>query len=814
MPRPPALSRTGVPSRAAALPLPTLLLPRLLLLGFAASGGLVACGGDPPHADDAGRLLRPELHPLTDAPMPSEIVDRLPVPEGLGKWTLTGREATTPVGSDGARIVAGAPGDEPAFLSVPGRFPIETTDLVRVRGVFPGQYRLTLQMSGPQGDPFRPPTIETRNDPGEQTLEFSLDKLLGRGGWFETLDLLLDGSSDAFEVRAIELVDAPEGLFLPRPGDPPDMLDLDNGRGRSGNGLTRDVPIVTRFPVEAAGDRLTFAVALAPRMRPWNGSPRVQVAIGPVGEPPRTRTIELEAERKTPLEWHESAIDLADWVGREVEARFEYLCESPQAGAAILAEVQVGRPRLDPPTVVLVSSDTHRADHVHASGSGVVLETPTLDGLAGRGVLFEQCWSSTNVTSPSHVAILTGVHPRDTRLVTNIDRLSPLARTAAEAFRDAGWATIAAVSVRHLGPRGTNLGQGFDRMLAPTSEPWPAQVPVDQLLEWIDEEQGKPLFVFLHLFDAHHPYEPPAEYDRRYYPADRDPYDPAQPAVEAQPGCMPMDFLQKGLRDLEYPRAQYRAEVSYLDAQLGRLFAVPRVDAGLIAVTADHGEILEKRGSYFNHGELYPDTLHVPLIVSGGALAKDLRGRRVKARVNQLDLGRTLLDLAGLGSVEFPGDNLLRALDEPVDAAPAHFSLSANGNSASIADGDWFLVLHLRKHKSTMPGDYEHDAVELFDLAHDPECLTDVHAENADVVEGLRGRLIEWLDAAPATSLSMKRVASQAELQQLQELGYATDAEVVGLEPWYEAAPRGKGADNGSERKGKRRRKGEQENDD
>ena len=435
------------------------------------------------------------------------------------------------------------------------------------------------------------------------------------------------------------------------------------------------------------------------------------------------------------------------------------------------------------PTTVLVSSDTHRADHVAAMGLGVELDTPSLDALAASGLLFERAWATTNVTSPSHVAMLTAIHPRDTRLVSNQDRLAEEAETIAEAYQAAGWRTLLVVSVRHLGPRGTNLGQGFDQVLAPTSSPWSAEVALETLERWIEEADGLPVFAFLHLFDAHHPYEPPPSHDRRYYPADRDPFDASQPAIEARRGSMPMDYWGR-LRDVEFPKAQYRAEVTYLDGVLGRLFARPRVAEGLIAFTSDHGEILEKAGSYFNHGELYPDTLHVPLVLGGAALPPEFRGTRAELLVSQLDLGRTLLDLSGLGGADLPGRNLLQQVTE--GSTGPLFALSAHGLSASITDGDWFLLLHLKDHQGTHAVPRKRHQVELFDLAADPDCLHDLAAEQPAQTAELREALIAWLDAASPAGLSKRRTSSAEELASLKAMGYATEEAVIEAEAWYE----------------------------
>ena len=742
---------------------------------------VAACGGDTELPPDAqGRLDRPTLHAKGE--LPGQLATVLPIPEGMGVWKLSGREATTPERVPGERMIALEPADEPALIHVPIQVHASDMDLVRVVGVFPDVFKVTVQFSGVKGEPVRPPTLGTRKGSGAQVLLFDVARSTGAERVFREMLLLLDGPAVPVEIHSIETINAPDSQFLAEPGSPPEMTDLDSGIGFSANGLAVGTPITCSFLVEHPNDRLSFTATLSPRVRIWEGKPRIRATVSD-GSDSLEVTLALEGVGKSKPRWQSQEVRLSEFVGKEVEVLFEYLCDSRTPGVAALAEVQVWRPRIAPPTVLYVSSDSHRADHIGASNLGVEIETPALDALAEGGLIFENCWSTTNVTSPSHVAMMTGIHPRDTRLVTNIDRLAPDALTLAEVYRDAGYATLAAVSVRHLGPRGTNLGQGFDRMLAPTSTPWDAEVPVDQLLTWMEQSEGKPLFMFLHLFDAHHPYAPPAAYDRKYYPEDRDPSDPALPRIEARPGAMPLDLLAGDIRDLEFPKAQYRAEVSYLDAELGRIFTHPRVAAGLIAVSADHGEILVKNGTYFNHGELYPDTLHVPLLIGGGAVPADLRGTRVRARVAQLDLPRTILDLSGLGAVEFPGRNLLGALETGESAAL--FALAAHGNSASLADDRWFLLLHLRDHLGSHPVLRVQHQIELFDLESDPECLVDVSADNPEVVSELRERLIKWLAESTPQGLSTKRVASAQELRALQELGYSTDAAVIEEEPWY-----------------------------
>ena len=593
------------------------------------------------------------------------------------------------------------------------------------------------------------------------------------------LRFLIKGPAQAFQLEGLDLVRIPNHMLLPSLGSEPELVHQGT-QSRPAYGLPPEVVATTTFTVGHASERISFATTIPTNFRPGPGQPRLEIELRGEGEPDET-TVALADDGAA---WHPTTIPLETFVGQRVTARFVYRCDHRRKGMCALADLRVWRPTDSPATTLLISSDTHRADHVAVSDLGVTLDTPVLDELATSGLLFEDAWATTNVTSPSHVAMLTGRHPRDTRLVSNQDRLVEEAHTVAEAFRDAGWRTLCAVSVRHLGPRGTNIGQGFDQIYSPLSDTPRAEVPIAVLRHWIEEADGSPVFAFLHLFDAHHPYQPPASHDRRYYPAGRDPFDPTEPAIDARRGSLPADYWGR-LRDVEFPKAQYRAEVTYLDGALGKLVELPRVRDGLIAFTSDHGEILEKAGTYFNHGELFPDTLHVPLILSGGALPEEFRARRFQGPISQLGLPRTLLDLSDLGHLDFPGDNLLAQV-EAGDGAEALFALSAHGKSASIRSEGWFLVLHLADHHSTLPEPRKQHQIELFDLNGDPDCLVDRSAQEPQRAAALRGRLVAWLQAADMSGLSRPRTSTAQELEELAALGYATAEETLSeSKPWY-----------------------------
>ena len=504
--------------------------------------------------------------------------------------------------------------------------------------------------------------------------------------------------------------------------------------------------------------RLAFDLFVAREMQGAPEHPRVAFSVS-LGEA-------ILAEREVPVgepeRWWSEVMPFelpADWDGRAVRVRVEPRVDSGATGTFYLAVASavIDRPLADPPTVVLVTSDTHRGDHLGAAAAGVPVLTPALDALAQRGVLFEDCFAPSHVTLPSHAALFTGTSPRDTAVINNATSLADDAPTLAEAFLEAGWLTAAAVSLDILTHDTSGLGQGFELLSAPTNTRR-GGATLDVALRWLDAAAGRPLFLWVHLADAHAPYDPPG--GAVGYPEGLDAFDGSRVPEGEVPLWLP------AVRDMEYVRALYRGEVTYLDGELARLLDHPRARGGIVAVTADHGEVLGRHGIWWRHRDLYPDTLHVPLVMAwpGGPA-----GARVGEPVELLDLGRTLLDRAGLGRVAFPGRDLTQPGPEE---APPRFALATNWRSASIQSGEWHLILHLlAPHR-----------VELYRRSRDPWCETDLALQEPERAGALRLELIAWLDRA-GPGWAGATSDDPAALERLAELGYADQLEDAEASP-------------------------------
>ena len=738
--------------------------------------------GGPTVGDGDGLYQRLDLAHVTPQPEPegSALVKSLIPRKSLEGWQGKASEKvkftrTKPLrkdyvegGSTEQRIPAVLlQGRGPKHVRLPGRFdPEEFTQVLVLMISFgrgPESVRVVLEQKG------RVATASTwlsiKGSEGfPQPIVFDVPDARRAGGVFDALRVEAKGNgADLVTINRIELMHQPVATFLPSPGSGGALVSI-AGEDRRGVALSSRAPLSATFEVPPDGE-LAFSYGLDERLRVYGEKPELRLTLEAEGLEPLQRAYTLESRKHDGANWHAERIDLTEWAGAVTTARFDLQVEGDHEGLAVVAEAAVSRRGEAAPTVTLITSDTHRADHLSSTGDKV--STPVLDALAARGVQFVDTFAATNVTNPSHVSLMTATSPRDTHVLNNNTLLAPGAVTLAERFSEAGYRTYAAVSAYHLLDRESGLGQGFDRLNGPAIGERDGTDTLDILDGWLRDAAGQPLFVWLHLFDAHAPYKPVTRYAKRYWD-EGDPYDADTPID--MPDIEVPGFL-RGLRDKDFPYAMYRGEVDYVDELMGRLLGTKRIASGAVAFTADHGEAFGEHGIWWDHADLYPETVAVPLILAwpGGR-----EGVRCEVPVEQLDVGRTLLDLAGLEGADFPGRSLLWALDEPHATQP-RFSISAHGFVASVASGDWQLHLHLRKHKEWAIEEWrEAHQVELYNLAEDPASLNDLAKDGAhfERARRLRQRLIDWLNSADAEGLATSSVMTEAALESLAALNY------------------------------------------
>jgi arylsulfatase A-like enzyme/Tfp pilus assembly protein PilF len=372
------------------------------------------------------------------------------------------------------------------------------------------------------------------------------------------------------------------------------------------------------------------------------------------------------------------------------------------------------------PNVLLVTLDTFRADRLGA-------RTPALARLAAEGVRFDAAGSPVPLTLPAHATLLSGLLPLHHGLRNNGAGIFPDDRaTLATLLSQKGYRTGAFVGSFVLDRR-FGLARGFDRYddeiardARDTAGTFEAErrggEVVDRALAWLREAGARPFFAWVHLYDAHAPYAPPA------------------------------------------PHAQtYDGEVEYVDAQVARLLAAIDRKNTIVVVVGDHGESLGEHGELTHGLLLYEPALHVPLIVA----APSLDPRVVREAVSTVDVAPTIAKLAGVSFTNVDGRD---GLENPSDIIYAETEYPATLGwraLASVRRGDAKLIA----------GTY----AELFDLRRDPRETT--NAANRD--RRTFHSLTQSLEAMRATAVASRSTAIDDETRRkLASLGYVAPVAV------------------------------------
>ncbi|MEM7309083.1 MAG: sulfatase [Planctomycetota bacterium] len=745
---------------------PSLLVPLL---------ALAACGGG---AEPAGGLVHLELrredgssHTRALDEAVARISTRLDGSED-GPWRLV----ETPQG--------------PA-LTLAGPIDAELLRRIELEASFPSPTQVDVKWPLPDGgEGF----LVTSLMNAELTTRHRL-QLGGRKGWngtIERLSLRLTEPGEGYKLDHIRLAaDSPDPGWEPLDGDRGDwgLVALGQEAHRAWP-ASLGVPLVARAPAPA-GARLRVLAAPARRPRaPWTFRVLAREAGGGDWTEAAAREVDGTGQR-----WVELEADLAAFAGDEVELRFLVEGEAPGVDAPRLDAYWASpalsgeRPADRRPNVVLVTLDTTRGDVL---GKGW---TPNLDRLAQRGTLFSSAYATTNSTIPSHASIFTGLPLEEHGAVGNRHAFQPQNRTLAERLRGAGYHTAAAVSVSLLRP-GFGFGQGFERFELPHEDAFRDGAPAtDAACGWIDEwsAQDTPFFLWLHLFDPHTPYGPPDDFVRDLL-AERSLIPPPRrvdPATSPEWDVPPtqLDFVL-GTTNRDRVIFEYYLGIAYADHLVGRLLeALERggvAEDTVVAVTSDHGESLGEREYWYEHANLYPEVVHVPLILAGRGVPA---GRSVDAPVSLIDLFPTLLGhLALAPEPELAGADLLAlARGEAAPERRIWFQLSGR-KQAGFRDDDQHFIATLEDglfwisgaepdeagqrvpSYTTEPGGTNH----LYELSDDPELQRDLGAEQEKRAADLADEVRRWLSTRKA-ALQTRRELTAEEEAELRNLGYAGD---------------------------------------
>jgi arylsulfatase A-like enzyme len=347
--------------------------------------------------------------------------------------------------------------------------------------------------------------------------------------------------------------------------------------------------------------------------------------------------------------------------------------------------------------VVLITVDAVRADHVGCYGYGRPT-TPNIDALAAAGVRFERAYTQAPHTSFALASLMIGkYYPTLARLAS-----SDTHETLAAILRRYGWKTAAffppAVFYIDAHKMKAFESNNFDFEYV-KYEYLDAERRVGQIDDFLRAENPKRLFLWLHLFEPHEPYDRHAGFDF-------------------------------GNRDID----RYDSEIAYSDKVAGEVVALVRRQrpGAIVIVAADHGEEFGEHGGRYHGTTLYEEQVHVPLIVMVPGLAPHV----VSGPVQLIDIPATIL-----GLLDIPPTLRMRGTDlgpwlltpaAPEDRLPPAF--------AEVEDKR--MVVH---GTEKLVCDAGKDFCNYFDLATDPGEQRDLADQRPDRVSSLRQKLDAWL---------------------------------------------------------------------
>ncbi len=492
------------------------------------------------------------------------------------------------------------------------------------------------------------------------------------------------------------------------------------------------------------------------------------------------------------------------------------------------------------PNIVLISLDTVRADFLDFRDAETA---QNLTALAERGTIFNQAIAGTSWTLPSHAQMFTGTSPPLHGTESNLDMIDPRMPVVTELLGRAGYFTAGYFTVLYL-YADYGFGRGFDvyrsamyeedllnrnSSHAPVGKLARARFDRNQGADYITSphvvslaksaieyaKPGQPLFLFLHLFDAHHDYIPPPPWDTAFdpdYDGDMDGRDYLGNKRVVDGSKQPARQISE--RDLEHIRSLYRGEIAWVDQAIGEVLDLlklhDRFDNTLFVVTSDHGEEFLEHNSTMHRRNLFDESIRVPLLIVPPASRQDGISSEIEAQVSLSDITPTLLDFAGIRApASMTGRSLLPAIQgTPIESRPELISLlQARDPGNKVFQSVLLQGIRMPEYKFLRTTRFQPDQAPMtyaryYDLARDPAEKNPIkdpsnaqliagHRRFEDAMDEVRQR---WIDEERTPDNERRTRPPETFEAELLVLGYleAPSGDVIHEEemrPWGTLAP-------------------------
>ncbi len=429
------------------------------------------------------------------------------------------------------------------------------------------------------------------------------------------------------------------------------------------------------------------------------------------------------------------------------------LCLVLAAGLAIYWQLARKAPRYN---IVLISIDTLRSDRLGIYGYGRPT-SPVIDRIGSRGTVFKNVVAESSWTLPSHVSMLSGLHPVSHGVHDKTQRIPKSTRLLQEHLQTNGYRTIGFADggyvAKHFG-----FERGFDTFNSNRKGFVQRIGKAIEALEGVPAEQ--PFFLFLHTYDVHCPYVPPEPYFSMFHSPD---------AVQIDTrGCGGGKLGKRKLSagEVRYTSDRYDGGIRHTDANLEQLLRYLEnrslLEKTILVITSDHGEAFYEHNRLGHQGTLFREVLFVPLIISGPGVVPQMRSDPV----NLSDITPTLLQLAGVAatplldgrslSARLAGDEGEQSLEQSMISV-----LRRKREISSLISFPFHLIVQEHNRKA-----------QLFDIVRDPEERHNLIEKHPELLAELSSKLELKLRSFRRGEVTESSDMDDEKLEDLKSLGY------------------------------------------
>jgi arylsulfatase A-like enzyme len=442
--------------------------------------------------------------------------------------------------------------------------------------------------------------------------------------------------------------------------------------------------------------------------------------------------------------------------------------------------------------VIFISLDTTRPDHIGCYGNPWI-STPHLDRLAGESILFTQYMTVVPTTLPSHTSLFTGTYPHHHGNPQNGYMVNKENVMLTEILKAAGYQTMGFIGSFALDSR-FDFSQGFDyydqsyeRFVGDgklTEHERSARSVTQSVIRHINAVPlSQPLFLFVHYFDPHKPFEPPAPYDTMYRWEGDDNSAPDK-RIAVSYSC-PHSLSDENWQLSKQAALGYAGEISYMDHHLGKLLDHLQqkgiLDDAILVVTSDHGENFWEHMPYFHHGtSTHQTSMHAVCMIRLPAAAHG--GTVVHKPISSVDMLPTILRFLDLPAPERI-DGRAFDLDQRADSIGDRLvygqaTLTSPWKAPAVSAG-W---PHTNKARCVRSGNLVYlqtpyaSREELYDLSSDPyeqnNLLKAPSPQMASVARELKKSLEAWAASADPLESFPEKERREETIEKLKALGY------------------------------------------